>query len=347
MSEFSVSFDLHFRDPEDCAFVASGFAALANDRLEVATAHFHEKGTDLGIDPSHPTWGIESFDADRLKCSGTVTAHAHGDFAPVPFLKSLAGLGASIVLATVVDESNRRRRLAFEDGKKASFAKLVARLNAEDPDFALNQAVVRGRLKDVIAALEAGANPNGSNSGFPHVVHSMYQNVAVAGALIDAGADVDAVAVDGDNALRCAIKNEQFGAVEKLIAAGADVNAGNEAEDWRPLHCAARLEPEDRLHVIRLLVDAGARYDDATTASMSPLLLTVYEAARNTSGRSGVDRESCVAASLGAIDLLLQAGCSPDATYNGYGNLLDSAGSAREIIEKVQSLGITESSKAD
>lgn len=347
MSEFSVNFDLHFEDPQACEYVATGLTALANDNLEEASAHFNQKGAALDIDPAHPTWGVESIAAQDLRCSGSVVAHAHGDFAAAPFLKSMADLGATIVMGTVFDETNRRRRLAYEHGKKVSYPKLIARLKAEDPGYALTSAVRRGKLKDVHEALAAGANPSGIEDGFPHIVIAAYSNAAIVSALIDAGADVNAIAVDGDNALRRAIGSEQFGAVDKLIDAGADVNAGDEKEDWRPLHRAAALEPEDRLRVMRKLVEAGARFDDTTAKAMSPLLLTVYNSAQSATWRSGEERDACLAASLETIDLLLEAGCSPDATYEGYGNLLDAAGSVEEIIEKVRSLGITNAASTD
>ena len=98
---------------------------------------------------------------------------------------------------------------------------------------------------------------------------------------------------------------------------------------------------------MRKLVGAGARFDDTTTKAMSPLLLTIYNAAQSATWRSGEEREACLSASLKAIDLLLEAGCSPNATFEGYGNLLDAAGSVKEIVEKVRSLGITESANTD
>ncbi len=341
MSELSFNFDLHFVDEAALDFVAAGLEALAANDPAKAKRHFESVDSDLGINAEHPTWGLEAFSRSGLKCSGSVVAHAHGDFAPAAFLKALAELGAPIVLGTVYDETNRRRRLAYENGKKVSATSLVDRLVVEDPDYALNRAVVSGKLKDAAAALERGANPDAVESTWPYIVLATYKSAGLVAALIDAGANVDAVNAKGDSALNEAISNENLAAVNKLVAAGADVNKANR-HGWTPLHCATGLEGDVRARIIRLLVEAGARFDDGASTIMSPLLLAVYNSAREISGRRSEERDACVTAACESIDLLLSAGCSPHASFEGYGNLLATAKKVPEIVDKVRSLGVTD-----
>ena len=128
-------------------------------------------------------------------------------------------------------------------------------------------------------------------------------------ALLDAGANANAVSPDGYTILQFAAEFEPVEMVRVLIEAGADVNARN--DDGRgagqtPLHFAAK-GWEDRAVKIRALLDAGAAVNavdrcwDRDGGNYTPL----HYAAKAHDG------------SADAIGVLLEAGAAVDARSAG------------------------------
>lgn len=111
-------------------------------------------------------------------------------------------------------------------------------------------AQVALELKVVQALLAAGAQVN-VNSGFaraytPLYAAAFYDKTAVARALLDKGADVNATVEDDQTALMAAASNGNRELVELLVAKGADVNAKS-AKGQTVLDLAASSEIADLL----------------------------------------------------------------------------------------------------
>ena len=109
-----------------------------------------------------------------------------------------------------------------------------------EKDRALFNALYYGRAKDVLKALEKGANPNSAYSrdyGLPLFQASRmrdeeYSEACVA-ALLAKGADVNARDDEGRTALQTVMvrNNRNEAVIDKLIAAGSDVNAADKSGD--------------------------------------------------------------------------------------------------------------------
>src|SRR5439155_544216 len=130
----------------------------------------------------------------------------------------------------------------------------------ERPIRTLFDAVLTGDPDAARRLLQEGADPNQRNpEGATPVMFvspgAQAGYVAVADALIGAGADVNAVNNKGETAASLALRYGRMDALVRLLLAhGADAN-GRGAMSWTPLMEAAR---GDRLEIARLLVAAGA-----------------------------------------------------------------------------------------
>jgi hypothetical protein len=123
----------------------------------------------------------------------------------------------------------------------------------------LRDAVKRGDVAGIAAALLAGAHPNAGEGTYdwtPLQLAAASGHVAAIAALLAAGAHVDGMFCDW-TPLMVAAYNNHTAAVDALVAAGADIHRdihdGNTA-----LHCASKW---GHLRTARLLLEAGARTD--------------------------------------------------------------------------------------
>ena len=94
------------------------------------------------------------------------------------------------------------------------------------------------------------------------------QDAQTVGALLDAGADVNASRADGATALLWAAHWDDADLAGRLIRAGADVNAADD-HGVTPLERAAE---NARLPMVERLLAAGARADVARTSGLTPLM---------------------------------------------------------------------------
>ena len=130
-------------------------------------------------------------------------------------------------------------------------------------------------LEDVMACLDAGANPM-SREEFDitplHAAAKFSDDPAIMEALLEAGADIGATTVKGDGEntpLHTAARfNENAEIIRVLVAAGASLEARDRWQ-WTPLHRAAywNKNPE----VIQALVDAGANPNARNKKGKKPM----------------------------------------------------------------------------
>ncbi|RIS72923.1 ankyrin repeat domain-containing protein [Mycobacteroides abscessus] len=101
---------------------------------------------------------------------------------------------------------------------------------------------------------------------------------------------------------------------ERLIANGADVNA-REAENWTPLHFAARTDSPE---VVRLLLDSGADINAINGRGETPITLAVASIKRSGTGvlqllrERGADPFLKSEGTLSAIEYVKMAEKSPE-----------------------------------
>ena len=157
-------------------------------------------------------------------------------------------------------------------------------------DWTSEQFFAGATVREVVACLNAGANPNarnGSGATALHLAARFNPSGAVIGALVDAGADLHLRDNPGRAPLHLAAwQNPSVAVIKALIDAGADPNMLND-RGRAPLHLAAMQNPS--VAVIKALIDAGADPNMLNDTGLTPLRLA-----------AGVNSQAVFEALLGA-----------------------------------------------
>ena len=162
---------------------------------------------------------------------------------------------------------------AINEGHTAVVARLLA---AGAPVDGVSKVVApRGRARGVEGTAPVDYDPEEypqsyANGGFtPLLFASREGEIESARLLLDIGADIDAIAADGKNALGLAIYNGHYDVASLLVDRGANVNHPD-AEGFTPLFWAVDrrnmewnpgfpwIQTEDPLPLVVKLLDAGA-----------------------------------------------------------------------------------------
>lgn len=135
----------------------------------------------------------------------------------------------------------------------------AARILAADPAIPehLEQAVINGCCADISALLEAGANPNAiADGGMPMLLEAVRTNqVEAATILLRGGAHANQIDESGQSPLQLAALKGNCDLVRLLLEHGADVDARVEPGALNALHLAVWTESAKS---VRLLLEAGA-----------------------------------------------------------------------------------------
>jgi ankyrin repeat protein len=122
----------------------------------------------------------------------------------------------------------------------------------------LIEAVRRGDVAGIAAALLAGADPNAVVQNLtPLQRAALGDHVAVIGALLSAGARVDGADSYSTTPLMYAALYGRTAAVDALLAAGADIHH-QDSSGYTALHYTSS---NGHLDGSRMLLEAGARMD--------------------------------------------------------------------------------------
>jgi len=134
----------------------------------------------------------------------------------------------------------------------------VARAAGPDTAQAFLQAVYRGDREAVAGYLADGVPADAQYEGMTALMTAAHSgHAAIAGQLMEAGAQADLVNVNGDTALTLAAKAGHNAVVEVLLDGGADVNHRN-GWGWTALMLAAK---EGHAALVRQLLRSGADPD--------------------------------------------------------------------------------------
>merc|ERR1719231_75223 len=127
--------------------------------------------------------------------------------------------------------------------------KMIQLIEEKDPAYAQEN-----QLKALIAD---GASPSylGEYNSTGLMWAAVRHKVDLARILLDSGADTESVNAWGRNAMFIAAWEQQDEIVSEMIAAGANVSAGAQHDEWTALHKAAEM---GNVAMVRMLLDAGA-----------------------------------------------------------------------------------------
>ena len=138
--------------------------------------------------------------------------------------------------------------------------------NGESP---LHYAVRKGKLKNVVEILVAGADVNCSDSNNYTPLHcaAKFGIRNIARHLVESGADINCNTADKSTPLHYAAKHGNLDTVKYLVESGADVNCST-SNEFTPLHYAAK---QGNLDIVRHLVESGADVNCSTSNEFTPL----------------------------------------------------------------------------
>jgi ankyrin repeat protein len=140
-----------------------------------------------------------------------------------------------------------------------------------DGTSALVWAVRANDLPTIELLLSAHANVNAANryGVSPLSLAALNGNSAVVDALLKAGADPKTANPEGETVLMTAARSGSLPVVKSLLAHGADPNA---KEKWLQETALMWAAAENHGDVVAALLDAGARADDKSWATDTPIL---------------------------------------------------------------------------
>lgn len=175
--------------------------------------------------------------------------------------------------------------LAAADGNSMHISELLAAgadVNARDRQnqTPLHLAALSGEAQAVEQLLSAGADVTACDENGNTALHAATKHCAPATCvdlLLAAGAEVNAANQSGETPLLLAAAHNSVPIVQRLLAAGADVNAvGDRASGHSALHVAAA---RGDLAMVNVLLAAGADADARNCKRDTPLLCAAYGAA--------------------------------------------------------------------
>jgi hypothetical protein len=158
-------------------------------------------------------------------------------------------------------------------------------MSTSKADKDLGKAVESGRLRDLLKALEAGANPNATFRTVDGeltalMIAAMVDFKEGATVLIEKGAKIKAKTKGRDTALHVAAIHGAYNVAEVLLEHGADVDGLNKEKET-PLLCAcgATLKgPAKGMRAVTVaivLLNAGAAIDACDSSGQTPLYIAV------------------------------------------------------------------------
>ena len=147
------------------------------------------------------------------------------------------------------------------------------------------------RVKGMLNAVPKLANVKDLAGGTPLINAAYHDDMALAKALLERGAEVSAAKPDGWTALHFAVWKKNRDLVKLLLDRGADANAAR-GDGGTPLHEAAAA---GELAVVELLIAAGADVNAAKKDGWTPLKLATrrkHEAVAEALRRHGAKAET-------------------------------------------------------
>ncbi len=211
--------------------------------------------------------------ANRLQIGQTVNIPDSLVIRREPFSQEFIAQLTTPILNTKKEEPAEMASLSPERVEEPANGRMPEDVKApaeEGPDKKLFAAVMFGDASQIKQLVSSGANANYRENERPVLVWAAQnQSVEVINALIESGADVNAVDAIGHTALMRAADTNQIPCAQALIQAKADVSVkapnGNSA-----LTMAVR---NNSAEMVKLLLDSGANPNSVNVDGDSPALL--------------------------------------------------------------------------
>src|SRR5688572_8458836 len=197
-----------------------------------------------------------------------------GSAALIAFLAAqAASLGAAGAPVTIVDAAKAGNLEAVRTFLKQPKAATVA---SKDGTTALHWATDHNNLAMAQALVRAGANVRAANR---YGVTPMYSaavngNAALIELLLNAGADPNVALPEGETPLMTAARTGKAEAVRLLLARGAAVNG---VEKWKQQTALMWAAHEGNADVVRILIEADANVTARSAFGWTPLLFAARQ----------------------------------------------------------------------
>lgn len=135
----------------------------------------------------------------------------------------------------------------------------------------LHSAAMNNAVAMVKYVLDLGfdINDKDNNGWTPLCYASRYsENVEIIELLLESGADVKTVAIDGKSLLHLVAFNSKLSVVHYVLGLGFDIN-DRDKNDWTPLHYAAKFNPN--VEVLKFFIGLGANIKAVSTDGLTLL----------------------------------------------------------------------------
>jgi ankyrin repeat protein len=196
--------------------------------------------------------------------------------------------GLMELVRRLFQNSNRVELANLNNEIEAMFLEVEGLLQTRFPDFDSQASTVgeRRSIHDAAKKLDAeciasllclgilvDTTDRAGNTALHMVKYSGREDkvIAVVRALLEAGANANAVSASGETALHLAAKECQLGSIELLLEHGADINMQQRRKSLKPLHLACLAVSHQKAQAVKFLVDGGASLNDMSRSGNRPL----------------------------------------------------------------------------
>lgn len=341
MSEINTEFTIYFDDTEMLDVIHKGMSIAYDGDKAASDRYFLE--IDIPIWPGgHDNWDLVEYTRDNGCLRGIINSGTIS-FDEEEFLQNLAYSGSKYLLANVHNSQvDEKYVIAYIEKKKTRASTVIKELSQIDPTIALSIAIEKNRVKESVALLEQGANPDGSVAGKPFIcIAAENESPSVLKALLEAGADLNAQnpvrggddwkdPLSGYTALHYAASAYSDRMTKLLLKHGADVNIKNN-DGQTPIYIAVC--GSDHAGNTKHLLEAGTDLQIYDEDGRTPLLSML---------ESYSEEDSKVPIAIKVLEMFLQHGSDPKEVCSRGGNAIWYASHSQELIDHLHTLGITE-----
>lgn len=348
MSEYNLFFHAYFPQSDAFDTAKKGFHSLYENDYEAARTCFDGHSIKDHIGTGTSAWSLEYLTIEDKIIDGSFIAHESSDFNPNAFLKSVAALGADLVIGEKLTDTGHLSTYGFEKGKKSPIKNVRNKMMGLSNEFALRLAV--DKPKEVIEVLQKGVNPNITYDGEPIIFRlAWYKKEELIDLLFQNKVDVNVVKKDGSTILSFLLEevHPSLKLIKKYLEYGADPNILYQGNINLAIFHALEYYYGDlntKYKLVKLLCDYGLKIDETISSERRPLHDAVETLVRDyfNFDTADEDRHKLLKQAKMLLECLIEAGDDINVLDNEGVALMTKASRAPDLIELLKELGATD-----